>query len=576
MPGKRKARQSSSPGDCNTQYDKKQRSLEGYIKVVHRSSTSASNVSELGIPPINYRRCSSDSNISKHSLEAGVDNSDTSQCKSVSDCALDQSLEKDIASSSMGDLTLSKMQEMLDNVEQRLTKKNADMLRSEMSKFDSLETNLEKKFAKQITDLGESVRTEISESSKIANSKVEDVEESIQFAVNDIDDLKSELHEEKAFSGKLADFVNTLAVKVDVLIAQNEETEKRSIRSEDLSYYNSLLIFEVPEAKNENCEETVRNIFERRLKVENVQELKIIKCSRQGAFQNKRRRPINVKFDSVIDRNAVLACRKNLGFDSDIKIAEQFSAETAARRKVLGPLVKECKDAGKKATLIGDQILVDGKKFSIENIHTLEGIDHQKPATRKNDKILAFNGRLSMLSNFYSCRFVVDKVTFWSNEQYFQYCKALAAGKSRIATKILANKNPVEQKSLGGSIRIQDSDWRSHECMKAGAIVKFSQNKMLWDYLKSTAGLELLHTNAYDSDWGTGVALRDKDLFKKQGKGKNLLGKILMDIRDNNLVALANKPSDIISPQLQSQGAERELHVPMEQDKKEILGSNKS
>ena len=113
--------------------------------------------------------------------------------------------------------------------------------------------------------------------------------------------------------------------------------------------------------------------------------------------------------------------------------------------------------------------------------------------------------------------------------------KAKGSGFDILASRILATKDPATQKTLGHSSRIEDDKWPCYETMKKGAIAKFSQNRRLWEFLKSTQGVELQHANAHDEDWGTGVALFDKHVLTKPFKGKNLLGKMLMDIRDSDL-----------------------------------------
>ena len=230
-----------------------------------------------------------------------------------------------------------------------------------------------------------------------------------------------------------------------------------------------------------------------------------------------------------------------------INIAEHYSPETSGKRKALAPLISICKDAGKKATLIGDQLLVDGKRYNIENIDKLsdQGINPQAPCMKKNDKILAFNGKLSVLNNFYLCEFQVDNQRFHSNEQYYQYKKAVASGKRKAATKILSTKDPGIQKQVGGSVKLEHDQWNSYEEMKRGAIAKFAQNPELWQFLRSTDGLELIHTNGHDDIWSSGKALSSPDILSKPGQGKNLLGIILMDIRDNDLANPVPNPNQM-------------------------------
>ena len=570
---KRKERQNSSPS--SQKQIKKQRTLKNYVvaqsnappkgKLASKATEGAKSgkkTDTVGLAKLKQQRkkqktenlgntasCSTWLNskpnraVSTNSSEkqALMPNIETLPPQTINNSTGDQ--QKEAKEANMGDLTTKKMEEMLAKVEQNIKRSNAEDLRAEMTRIEICQNNHQKKLTEQMTTLESNLRSEIAENGKVFNTKAEEIIVSLENTQQDVKELKTETGKTIKYANKLADVVNCLSVKVEVLIVQNEELKRRCIQSEDQSYGNNLLIFEVPEDKNEKCENIAKIIFKDKLKITETDDMKINACFRDGPYQKNRKRPIKVKFDSKSDKNAVLAARKNLPRDSDIKMAEQFSTETTARRKVLGPLVKVCRDADKKATLIGDQLLVDGRKYSVETVHRLEGIDFQIPATRKNDKVLAFNGRLSVLSNFYYCKFDIDKTAFYSNEQYFQYNRAIAASKGRTASMILATKDPVEQKTLGGSTRLPDDQWNSYECMKAGAIAKFAQNKSLWDCLKETEGLELQHANAYDRVYGIGVSLFDKDLFKKPGRGSNLLGKMLMDIRDNNLVLTAGKGS---------------------------------
>ncbi len=112
-----------------------------------------------------------------------------------------------------------------------------------------------------------------------------------------------------------------------------------------------------------------------------------------------------------------------------IRIVEHFSNENSSKRKALGPLVKTCRDAQKKVTLVRDQLLVEGKLYSLRDIHKLEaqGIDPQALACKRNCDRILYYGNLSILSNFHISPFYLDNVLWNCNEQYFQYNKAIKA-----------------------------------------------------------------------------------------------------------------------------------------------------
>ena len=67
-----------------------------------------------------------------------------------------------------------------------------------------------------------------------------------------------------------------------------------------------------------------------------------------------------------------------------------------------------------------------------------------------------------------------------------------------------------------------------YECVLA----KFLQNSYLGEKLKSTGTEELIENSPVDSYWGCGA----------DGSGKNMLGKILMRIRQD----LQNKPINLL------------------------------
>ncbi len=289
--------------------------------------------------------------------------------------------------------------------------------------------------------------------------------------------------------------------------SQNEVLYKRTVRQEDYSKKNNLVMTGIEEKRAEtsgDCEEKVRKVLLDKLQITDVDKIMIQDCHRIGFFKAGRTRPVVIRFLDLKDKNSIYKLRKKLIENkSESRISEHFSQDTTAIRKALGPIVGLCIKKGKKATLIQDEILVEGKRYNIDNIHHIPDIDTQQPCTKANNKVLAFNGRLSYLSNFHSANFFTEDILFCSNEQFYQYKRAQSAGTQHITANILATKDPVTQKKLGETTQFNYDDWDSYDTMKKGAIAKFSQNKRLLEFLKSTEGLELLHTNEYDHMWGT-------------------------------------------------------------------------
>lgn len=128
------------------------------------------------------------------------------------------------------------------------------------------------------------------------------------------------------------------------------------------------------------------------------------------------------------------------------------------------------------------------------------------------------------LSNMYASPFQLDGKTWPSVEHYFQAQKFPTD--AAYQEEIRKAKSGAKAKSLGQSqehpIR---PDWNTYriEAMEKGVEAKFKQNEALKKLLASTGNRELIEASPTDTFWGVG----------KAGKGQNMLGKILMKVRDN-------------------------------------------
>ena len=131
---------------------------------------------------------------------------------------------------------------------------------------------------------------------------------------------------------------------------------------------------------------------------------------------------------------------------------------------------------------------------------------------------------------------------YTSSEQYFQHQRALAARNSILASKILSTNNPIYQKGLGEKTGMRDEEWGAYDAIKKGVIHKFSQNKRLLDYLRSTGTRELREAT-YDQFWGAGMSIYDKMVLTKPLQGRNTLGLILETVRGNDEVTATPNPN---------------------------------
>lgn len=133
--------------------------------------------------------------------------------------------------------------------------------------------------------------------------------------------------------------------------------------------------------------------------------------------------------------------------------------------------------------------------------------------------ITSFRDKYFFLSNFYEVPVIFDGIKYQNNEAAFQAQKCIDP-KERLQFSEL---NPSEAKKLGRRVELR-SDWEDVkvDLMRKIVFAKFTQNPDLTLELLNTKDEELVEGNNWnDKIWG-----------KVNGEGQNLLGKILMEVRE--------------------------------------------
>lgn len=140
------------------------------------------------------------------------------------------------------------------------------------------------------------------------------------------------------------------------------------------------------------------------------------------------------------------------------------------------------------------------------------------------ETIYQFNGEYRYLSNFWLCSFEWNNFLWPSSEHAYQAAKSL--NYHEWAAICQPHITPGQAKRLGKCLAIRP-DW---EQIKVGVMeeivtCKFLQNPELFAMLKATGSADLQEGNTWgDKIWGISPPA--------SGKGQNLLGKILMQVRE--------------------------------------------
>lgn len=129
-----------------------------------------------------------------------------------------------------------------------------------------------------------------------------------------------------------------------------------------------------------------------------------------------------------------------------------------------------------------------------------------------------FKGKYYFLSNFFDAPVMYEGLMYKNNESAFQSAKVLDLEQR----KQFCNIDPSTAKRKGRSVRLRH-DWEKikDEVMYQVVKDKFTRNYDLKQKLIDTSDAELIEGNTWnDTYWGV-----------CRGKGRNMLGKILMRVR---------------------------------------------
>ena len=136
-------------------------------------------------------------------------------------------------------------------------------------------------------------------------------------------------------------------------------------------------------------------------------------------------------------------------------------------------------------------------------------------------KIDSFKGDFEFLSNFSDSPFIHDGIVYPTNEHFYQAMKTMSKKeRKRIATL----RSPGGAKRAGRALDLR-KDWESVkiDVMREGLRLKFAEGSLLAEMLLVTKPATLIEGNHWgDKFWG---------VDNKTGKGKNWLGKLLMERR---------------------------------------------
>lgn len=145
-------------------------------------------------------------------------------------------------------------------------------------------------------------------------------------------------------------------------------------------------------------------------------------------------------------------------------------------------------------------------------------------------------GDKAVFSQWYRSDFFYDGQVFPTAEHWMMFQKARLFKDGKIAREIINNPYPGEVKNLGRQVKgFDESVWDSkkRDIVWQGNLLKFSQSTELEAILFNTGDHVLVEASPYDPVWGIGLGENEPEAqIVPDWQGENLLGFILMDVRD--------------------------------------------
>lgn len=142
-----------------------------------------------------------------------------------------------------------------------------------------------------------------------------------------------------------------------------------------------------------------------------------------------------------------------------------------------------------------------------------------------DDVIREFRGEYNFLSNFYKCTVSYGPYQYDNSEAAYQASKT----KDLTEKEMFVCMDPRAAKRYGRKVTMYDGfEENKVRIMQEIVFCKFMENKNLMEKLLSTGDAKLIEGNTWhDNYWG--VCNCDRQTCNG---GKNMLGKILMQVRD--------------------------------------------
>lgn len=300
----------------------------------------------------------------------------------------------------------------------------------------------------------------------------------------------------------------------------------------------NMVINGLPESPNENCLGVVLEFLKKM--APNISSKDIASAYRLGKkISGDMNRPTMVRFKDPQIKMDVMRKKsslKNSDSNKGIFCNDDLPEEQRRVRQKLREISRFASKNGYDDVQVkGDRLWIGGKMFSGDELHLLPlDLQPENISTRPAGNGLGFSGESSYLSNFFPCCVRMGDKSFCSAEQAYQFNKCLFCNREDAGLELMKIGDPSVIKYMGGKIfTTHDWEMKKKDMMKCILLSKYEQNPELKMKLKAT-GSTPLYECTQSRFWGTGWLIDSPNWNKSSSfPGNNLLGKLLMEIRDD-------------------------------------------
>lgn len=203
------------------------------------------------------------------------------------------------------------------------------------------------------------------------NVKFDEMKEDLKEMRESFSNLKNEVGELREEVSDLRRVNDELKTENVDLKARVENVERKTDDLECRSRRNNLIIYGLPRQDDESwqdCEDSVREMI-----VDKLELVDDFQFDRVHRLNGKPDSPVVARCTFYKDKDKILKAKRKLQ-GSHVFIGEDFSQRIREIRKKLSPHLKTAKSEGKRATMIFDHLLINGKKFFLDKDENIQEI----------------------------------------------------------------------------------------------------------------------------------------------------------------------------------------------------------